>query len=92
VCDPGVGILVQGSVRVPRELIRGTAGAGDAFGAGCVLGIHEGRDLRECLELGVCAAASSLEDATCSKAIKPWRECLRDGRLHGFADFENPCT
>jgi len=77
----------QGSVRVPQQLIRGAAGAGDAFCAGCVLGIHEGWSMAECLELAVCAAASSLRDATCSKAIKPWRECLCDGRSLGFTDF-----
>ena len=86
-CREG-GVFLQGPVRVPQEAIRGTAGAGDAFAAGCVLGIHEGWDYQAWLELGVCAAASSLGDATCSGAIKPWRECLREGRSRGFADFE----
>ena len=52
--------LLQASVRVPRELIAGTVGAGDAFAAGFLLGLHADWKLQRCLELGVCAAAASL--------------------------------
>ena len=77
-------MLLQPSVHVPRAMISGTVGAGDAFAAGFILGLHEGWDLKRCLELGVCAAGASLRDATCSVAIEPWDSCLEFGRKLGF--------
>jgi len=74
----------QPSVRVPANVIVGTAGAGDAFSAGFLLGLHEGWNFPRCLELAVCAAAASLRDATCSAAIEPWENCLALGRKMGF--------
>ena len=76
--------ILQPSVRVPANLIIGTAGAGDAFSAGFLLGLHEGWDFQRCLELGVCAAAASLRDATCSAAVESWQNCLALGRKLGF--------
>jgi sugar/nucleoside kinase (ribokinase family) len=76
--------LVQPAVRVPASMIAGTAGAGDAFGAGFLLALHEGWDLQRCLELGVCGAAASLRDATCSAAVESWQNCLALGRQLGF--------
>jgi len=75
---------LQASVRVPRELIAGTVGAGDAFAAGFLLGLHADWKLQRCLELGVCAAAASLRDATSSAAVEPWKDCLALGRKFGF--------
>ena len=76
--------ISQPSVRMPANLIVGTAGAGDAFSAGFLLGLHEGWEFQRCLELGVCAAAASLRDATCSAAVEPWQNCLALGRKMGF--------
>jgi sugar/nucleoside kinase (ribokinase family) len=77
-------VLRQPAVRVPASLIAGTVGAGDAFGAGFLLGLHEGWELARCLELAVCTAAASLRSATCSAAIEPWEKCLAFGRQLGF--------
>lgn len=74
----------QPAVRMPANLVAGTAGAGDAFGAGFLLGLHEGWDFPRCLELAVCVAAASLRDATCSAAVEPWRNCLALGHKMGF--------
>jgi sugar/nucleoside kinase (ribokinase family) len=76
--------LTQASARVPKEIVVGTAGAGDAFGAGFVLGLHEGWELQRCLELAVCAAAASLRAITCSDSIEPWQQCLAFGKKLGF--------
>ena len=76
--------LMQASVRVPPEMVAGTAGAGDAFAAGFLFGVHEGWDFQRCLELGVCTAAASLRSATCSAAIESWQICLALGRQLGF--------
>jgi len=74
----------QPAVQMPARMIVGTAGAGDAFSAGFLLGLHEGWDFQRCLELAVCAAAASLRDATCSAALEPWPTCLAFGRNLGF--------
>jgi len=74
----------QPAVQVPASMIVGTAGAGDAFSAGFLLGLHEDWDFQRCLELAVCAAAVSLRHATCSEGVEPWPNCLALGRKLGF--------
>jgi sugar/nucleoside kinase (ribokinase family) len=80
----GEPTLKQGSVRVPKEMLIGAAGAGDAFGAGFVLGLHESWELQRCLELAACAAAASLRAITCSASIEPWPQCMAFGNKLGF--------
>ncbi len=60
----------QSSLNVPAKKIAGTAGAGDAFCAGALMGLHEEWDLQRCLEVGVCAASASLLDPTCTEGVK----------------------
>ena len=60
----------QSSLKLPPKYIAGTAGAGDAFCAGVLYGLHEGWDLQRCLLTGVCIAAASLADATCTAGVK----------------------
>jgi sugar/nucleoside kinase (ribokinase family) len=60
----------QSSLKLPPKYITGTAGAGDAFCAGVLLGLHEEWDLQKCLLTGVCIAAASLADATCTHGVK----------------------
>lgn len=74
----------QPSVRLPAGEIAGSAGAGDAFAAGVLFGLHENWTMARCLELGVCVAAASLRHPTCSEAVGPLAECLALGRKHGF--------
>lgn len=66
----------QASLSVPPDAIKGAAGAGDAFAAGVLYGLHEDWDMPRALRLGVCAAASSLFDATCSNGVRKANECL----------------
>ena len=67
-------VTVQGSVAIPAGEIRGAVGAGDAFAAGVLYGLHEGWDTGRCLETGATVAASCLTDATCSGGIVPLAE------------------
>jgi sugar/nucleoside kinase (ribokinase family) len=60
----------QSSLKLPQDYIGGTAGAGDAFCAGVLLGLHEGWDLPRCLTAGVSIAAASLADPTCTAGVK----------------------
>ena len=78
------GEFLQGAARIPAADIRGSAGAGDAFSAGVLLGLHDGWTVPAALELGVCAAAVSLRDETCSAALRSAPECLDLGRQWGF--------
>jgi sugar/nucleoside kinase (ribokinase family) len=66
----------QMSLKLPQKYIAGTAGAGDAFCAGFLYGIHEDQDLQDCLLNGVCAAAASLADPTCTGGMKSLASCL----------------
>jgi sugar/nucleoside kinase (ribokinase family) len=77
----------QGRVNLPTDQIVGAAGAGDAFAAGLLLGIHEERPMQENLVRGVCVAAACLRHATTSGGIKGLDECLALGARHGFARF-----
>ncbi len=73
-----------GSVRLPRELILGTAGAGDAFAAGFLTLWHQGGALEERLHAGAAAAATCLLDATTSGGVRSLDKCLAFARQHGF--------
>jgi sugar/nucleoside kinase (ribokinase family) len=66
----------QSSVKLPPKYIAGTAGAGDAFCAGVLLGLHENWELQRCLLTGVCIAAASLADATCTAGVKSLNHSL----------------
>ncbi|HMI05423.1 MAG TPA: PfkB family carbohydrate kinase [Pedobacter sp.] len=76
--------LFQPSIDLPGHKIEGSVGAGDAFAAGVLLGIHNNWQMKACLELGVCAAASSLFAATSSDGIIPAEECLLLPEVYGF--------
>jgi sugar/nucleoside kinase (ribokinase family) len=75
----------QPSLRVPPDYIAGTVGAGDAFCAGVLLGLHEEWDLPRCLLTGVCIAAASLSDTTCTAGVKSLNTSLALARKFGFA-------
>lgn len=74
----------QDAVRVPAGEIRSSNGAGDAFAAGVMLGLHEGMPVERCLVQGVCAAAVSLLSLSTSGGILPLEECLAFGERRGF--------
>lgn len=70
----------QSSLQLPAGYIAGTAGAGDAFAAGVLMGLHEGWGLQRCLLTGVCVAAASLSDATCTGGVKSLPSALKLSR------------
>lgn len=74
----------QASLKLPADYISGTAGAGDAFCAGVLLGLHEAWDLQKCLLTGVCIAAASLADATCTHGVKSLNNSLALARKFRF--------
>lgn len=74
----------QGSVRVPRELVRNTTGAGDAFASGVLFGLHEQWPTQRCLHLGVAAAGLSVRSPHTSDGIQPVERCLAVAEHDGF--------
>lgn len=74
----------QGSIRLPPDLLVGAVGAGDAFAAGVLLGVHENWPMQHSLELGVCSSAASLMKATCSDGVLPVADCLAISRKFGY--------
>jgi sugar/nucleoside kinase (ribokinase family) len=80
----------QSSVKLPDNFVAGTAGAGDAFCAGVLLGLHEGWELTRCLQTAVCVAAMSLSDPTCTGGMKPLNACLALGKKYGYGTALEP--
>lgn len=74
----------QPSLKLPAKYIAGTAGAGDAFCAGVLLGLHEGWELQRALLTGVCLAAASLSDPTCTAGVKSLKSSLALAKKYGF--------
>lgn len=77
-------VAMRPSVNVAQHEIAGATGAGDAFYAGMLFGIHEDWPLEKCLDLGNAAAATSLHSPTTSASIRPWTECLAYADARGL--------
>jgi sugar/nucleoside kinase (ribokinase family) len=87
---PGGRTWRQGSVRLPREQIRSTTGAGDAFAAGVILGLHEGWPVEQCLRLAVASAAACVRSPNTSDGIKPAATCLAEADRAGYRPAFRP--
>lgn len=74
-------------VALPRSEIAGATGAGDAFAAGYLLGVHRGHGEKDCLRYAVCSAAQSLRDPTPSGGMSLLENCLELEKRHGYRDF-----
>ena len=71
-------------LEVDKKALKGTAGAGDAFATGMLLGLHEGWELSRCLVTGVCAAAACLSHATCTGGVGSLNQVLALAKKYGF--------
>lgn len=76
--------IFQPSVKLPAGKIKGSVGAGDAFAAGVLAGVHEDWTMAKSLLLGVNVAAASLMDESSSESIVSWQECLKLGEDSGY--------
>lgn len=85
VCAESSGTVHRhGSVVLPAGFVKGATGAGDAFAAGLLLGIHDGLSWPECLRHAVCAAAMCLSHPATSEGMQPVAACLDLGTRYGF--------
>jgi len=80
------GTLTQGSVRIPPAEVVGANGAGDAFAAGFLYGVHEAWDLDGTLALAHAAAAASLRQMSTTAGVAHWRECLALAERWGWRE------
>jgi sugar/nucleoside kinase (ribokinase family) len=88
VCATAEGLrLKQASLKLPAGYSKGATGAGDAFAAGMLYGLHEGLEIQERLKLAVCCAAACLADPTPSKGLRPVKDCLALAEQFGFGEF-----
>ena len=82
--EKGVSLLKDGtwtevpSVALPEGFIKGKTGAGDAYCAGCLVGIFNGRPEREILGLGAAAAVGAL---SAPGAVDGMRSAAELGKL-----------
>jgi len=83
-------ILSHGSVQIAQDEIIGTTGAGDAFLASLLYGLHEEKSMEECLRYAVCVAAACLTEANCSGGIRSLVKSLEIGNVSGFRERPQP--
>lgn len=66
----------RGSLRLPPGYIAGAVGAGDAFCAGLLYGLHEELPVLEAARVAMCCAAASLSHPGSSEGVLPLPETL----------------
>ncbi len=71
------------SLKIPKEAIKGTVGAGDAFCAGCLYGLYKGLPDKEILEFASAAAACSLFEANATYGMKDKNEIIKLSSKYG---------
>jgi len=69
-------VIAKPSLDVPATAIKGANGAGDAFAAGVLYGLHEAWSIDKSLTLGLCAAASALRSVSTTSAVDSVANCL----------------
>ena len=74
----------QGSLQMPQDAVVSTVGAGDAFAAGVLYGLHENAPIEAALRDGTCAAAACLRGAGTSDGILALKDCLELANKFGF--------
>ena len=74
--ERNAAVITRGSLELPDGYSKGATGAGDAFAAGYLFGVHEGWWLEKRIDLAICAAAACLTHPTPSAGLRPVADCL----------------
>ncbi len=77
VCLSDEGFTAVGSYQLPTGYIKGTTGAGDAFCAGALIGLHSDWSDKQVLEFASAAAAVSLSSTDATGGLKSEEEILK---------------
>jgi len=70
----GVEVARLPSFKLPKNFIKGKTGAGDAYCAGCLVGIYRGLTEKEILNCGRIAATGSLSAPGATEGMKNFKE------------------
>ena len=76
--------LALGSVAMPGSAIVGANGAGDAFAAGMIYGLHEDWPIAACLRLACASAAASMCAVSTTEGVAPIADCLALAEKYGL--------
>ena len=74
----------QSAMKLPSKVVAGTNGAGDAFAAGFLWGLHEEWPMAQCLETAVTLAAACCTDPTTTGGIKSLSACQALAKKYRF--------
>ncbi len=77
----------QPSVKVPQSAIVSANGAGDAFAAGMLYGLHERWEVGRCLALAHATAAASLRGASTTDTVEKWQNCMQLAERWGWNEW-----
>ncbi|HZZ61031.1 MAG TPA: carbohydrate kinase family protein [Roseiarcus sp.] len=77
-----------GSVAIPPGAVAGANGAGDAFAAGMLYGLHEAWPIDDCLRLAHASAAASMRAVSTTEGVVPVGECLALAEKWGLRPLE----
>ena len=71
------------SLKIPKEEIKGSVGAGDAFCAGCLYGLYNNFSDNQLLEFASAAAACNLFEANSIDGMKSRNEIIKIAEKYG---------
>ena len=74
ICVSGNGVELVPAYHLPDNFIVGTTGAGDAFCAGSLIGIYQGKTDKEILEFASAAAVAALSSADATSGLRTEQE------------------
>lgn len=77
-------VYAKASLEVPANEIKGSNGAGDAFAAGLLYGLHESWPINEGLSLALCSAASALRSVSTTATVGSIAECRALAEIWGW--------
>ncbi len=69
---------------MPAQAVAGVNGAGDAFAAGMLYGVHEGYAVEASLRLGHACAAASMREVSTTQGVASVAECLALADRYGL--------
>ena len=83
IMDPDLNGTEVPSLNIPKEEIKGSGGAGDAFCAGCLYAIYNGYSDRQLLEFASAAAACNLFASNSVDGMKSKNEIINVAEKYG---------
>ncbi len=78
VCLSENGFITLGCLNVPKDFIKGTTGAGDAFCSGALLAIYRNLSDYEILEMATACATISLSTTDATSGLKPVEQIMQE--------------